>query len=250
MNMKKKKWLIPSFAILIFFVFGLTACGAGTAEAKTDTPEEVLLDSMEALKELDLDAFNARTDNYVRTHRNWIGIPTQKEYRIFNELQQPGLKGKRYRSNKKFADKIVQNLSWEIKDVQVSGKEAQIDMTVTNIDMSDVMGKYEISIMEDMISSDGTGLISMIRDIHKIDYGDNSVVSIMEQEEGLSVLDITVGAYKEDGIWKFHVSDSFINAVMGNMDSEHYSDEIQNRLDELEKEYEYKLDQWEDDFFE
>lgn len=128
--------------------------------------------------------------------------------------------------------------------------DAQIDMTVTNIDMSDVMGKYEISIMEDMINSDGTGLISMIRDIHKIDYGDNSVVSIMEQEEGLSVLDITVAAYKEDGIWKFHVSDSFINAVMGNMDSEHYSDEIQNRLDELEKEYEYKLDQWEDDFFE
>lgn len=128
--------------------------------------------------------------------------------------------------------------------------DAQIDMTVTNIDMSDVIGKYEISIMEDMINSDGTGLISMIRDIHKIDYGDNSVVSIMEQEEGLSVLDITVVAYKEDGIWKVHVSDSFINAVMGNMDSEYYSDEIQDRLDELEKEYEYKMDQWEDDFFE
>ena len=248
MNSIKKNWLLSVLPILIVFIFCLTACAAETENIDADTPEQAVHYAMEALEELDLDTFNAVTDNYVRTYRNWIGIPTEKEYRIFNELQQPGLKGKRYKTKKAFADQIVQNLSWEIKDIREDGEKAQIDMTVTNIDMSDVMGMYEIHIMENMLNSEGTGLASMIRDLSKLDYNQEEIISLMQKERGVSVLDITAEAFRDEGSWKIHVSDSFANAVMGNMDSEFYSDEIQNRLDELERQYEHKMDKWGDEF--
>ena len=47
---------------------------------------------MESVQVLDLDTFNKCTDNYVKTYKNWLGIPTEREYQIFNELQQPGIK--------------------------------------------------------------------------------------------------------------------------------------------------------------
>lgn len=64
---------------------------------------------MESLKDLDLEAFNGCTDNYVSTERNWIGIPVRREYKVFNELLQPGVEtGKRYEVNYRLAEKIVE----------------------------------------------------------------------------------------------------------------------------------------------
>ena len=57
---------------------------------------------------------------------------------------------------------------------------------------------------------------------------------------------MTVRAYQEDGGWKVHISDSFTNAFMGNFDSEHFSEDVEKRLCELEDEYEQKIEQkWE-----
>lgn len=69
----------------------LTACTDRTKGEMPETPESAAETAMYALKTMDLDTFNAVSDNYVRTCTNWIGIPTEKEYRVFNELQQPML---------------------------------------------------------------------------------------------------------------------------------------------------------------
>ena len=37
-----------------------------------------------------LETFNALTDNYVSTERNWLGIPVRRRYRVFSELHRAG----------------------------------------------------------------------------------------------------------------------------------------------------------------
>ena len=117
--MKMRKVKIMS--AVLFSGFCLGACGmSGDAKGKgAGTPEEAMQCTMESLKELDLDAFNSYTDNYVETYYNWLGIPVEAEYRVFNELLQPGLKkGKRYRFHLQMAEKTVEGLEWEITDVR------------------------------------------------------------------------------------------------------------------------------------
>ena len=225
----------------------LAACTDRTKGEMPETPESAAETAMYALKTMDLDTFNAVSDNYVRTCTNWIGIPTEKEYRVFNELQQPMLfKGRKYRANKKFAEKIVENLSWETGDVQKDGDQAEIKMRITNTDMSDVMGYYMIGILERTIKAEGSGLKQMIRDLSNIDYDKEGILSYMDQTEETCFAEVTVRAYQEDGGWKVHISDSFTNAFMGNLNSEHFSEDVEKRLCELEDEYEQKIEQkWE-----
>ena len=172
--------------ILVMLVLGaiiITSLGCAKKGQKAwgETPEETAEYMMERLKELDLAAFNECTDNYVRTYRNWIGIATQREYRVFNELLQPGMvKGKRYESNHKFAEKTVEHMEWEITDVRQDGERAEIDMKITNVNMQDVLGDYEISILENMLESTGIGMGGLVRNVSDLANGKEKLLSIME----------------------------------------------------------------------
>lgn len=225
----------------------LTACAQRQGKG-AETPETALGGTMEALKTLDLESFNKYTDNYIRTYTNWLGIPKGREYRVFNELLQPGVfRGRRYEENRKFDEAIVKNLSWDIEDVRINGNKAEIDLKVTNTDMSDVTGYYAIQIMEDMISSVDTGISGTVSDIFESAYDNGSLLQYMENADDIITVDVTVSASRKKGVWKIHVSDEFVNAFMGNLDSEDYSEEVEERLDELEAEYEKKMDEWGED---
>lgn len=97
--------------------------------------------------------------------------------------------------------------------------------------------------MEDMIDETEAGLKEIIQNLMELDNQDD-ILRYIDQEKNTCTANITLSAYKEDGIWKLYLSDAFINAIMGNMNSEEFSDEIQERLDELEHEYEQELDKW------
>ncbi len=244
---KKAVWLIALAALL------LTACTGAKMEQGTqkDTPAEAADAMMENLKELDLAAFNACTDNYVRTYHNWIGIPTQREYRVFNELLQPGIvKGKRYKSNHQFAERIVEHMEWEIIDVRQEGERAEIDMRITNVDMGNVLGEYEISILESMMGAPGSGLGQMVGEMADLANEKEKLLSIMDDLDAADTwtTEVTVTANWEDGRWKMHVSEAFINAFMGNMLAEDYEEELESRIDDLMEEYEDKADEWADQF--
>ena len=93
----------------------LAACSGKKSTGYAETPEAAVQSAMEALQTLDLETFNALTDNYVSTERNWLGIPVRRRYRVFSELQQLGiLEGAKEKANRAFAEKIVKNLTWEI----------------------------------------------------------------------------------------------------------------------------------------
>ena len=77
-----------------------------------------------------------------------------------------------------------------------------------------------------------------------------SLLAIMDEQEDTCTIAVTVQVYREDGCWKLHVSDEFINAFMGNMNLGEYSEEVEQRLAELEEEYEEKMADWEEGFIE
>lgn len=243
----KKGVMMLFFGVMIMTVF---ACAKGEQRTGGDTPRETAEYMMERLKELDLAVFNACTDNYVGTYRNWIGIATEREYRVFNELQQPGIvKGRRYESNHKFAEKIMEHMEWEITDVRQEGKKAEIDMIITNMNMQDVIGDYEIRILENMLESTGSGVGQLIRNMSDLANGKEELLSIIEEldEDEFCTMEVTVLAYREDNQWKIHVSEEFVNAFMGNMMAAEYSEDMEQRIEKLMEEYERKIDEWADE---
>ncbi|MCI8616110.1 MAG: hypothetical protein HFJ01_13655 [Lachnospiraceae bacterium] len=221
-------------------------------EYETNSPEHAAECVMSSLKALDLDTFNEYTDNYVSTTRNWIGIPIAKQYRVFNELLQPSLiKGKHYRRNFRLSQKLTQNLSWEITDVRGSGKKAEIDINITNIDLSMATANYTVFLLENMAQSNGTGLGALMKDMSDLNRDMEGFLSIIDSmdSDNTCTLSVTLSAFQEDGKWKLHISDEFINAFMGNIDSQEYPEEIMLKIKALEKEIEKNAEEWAEGLF-
>ena len=83
----------------------LSACGTHTTASANKallTAQDAAECTMARLKALDLEGFNECTDNYVETYYNWIGMPVEKEYRVFNELLQPGIKTGKWKNKYEF----------------------------------------------------------------------------------------------------------------------------------------------------
>lgn len=231
----------------------LGSCGVYAAQEQGNsmfTAEETVEYVMDSLKGLRLEQFNKYTDNYVDTYRNWIGIPIESEYRVFNELLQPGMKigkgKKRYEFNRKLSERMMENLAWEVEEIEEDGNRAEIAMEITNLDMSDVMGQYEIYILENMADSTGVGIGQMIKDLSRIMDGENGLLSVIESsdKENTSTMHVTVTAFQDNGVWKIHLDDAFINAFMGNIYAEEYSDEIEKKIEELYRKQEEKMAEW------
>lgn len=197
--------------LLLSICLTLGACTAKKADTET-SPQDTAKYAMEALKQLDLETWNRYTDNYVSTEKNWLGIPVSREYRVFNELLQPGLwKGKRYQSNYRFAQGLVKHLTWKIEAVRENGESAEIDMVISNRDMKDVTGNYLIYVMEEMLDG-GTGIKAMLKNLADLDYDKERMLPFLEEADGVISVRVTVTAVKKNGQWRLHLSDSFINA--------------------------------------
>lgn len=230
------------------------ACASNGRQEVSPTAKETVDCVMESLRAVDLGQFNACTDNYVETHRNWIGIPVGKEYRVFNELLQPGIKTgkwkKKYELNRELAGKMMENLVWEIEDVEEKQGRAEITMEITNLNMGEIIGKYEICIWENMIESTVTGPLQMLEDLSQIADGQEGLLALIEScdEEDVYTSHVTVTAYQEDGAWRLHLDEEFINAFMGNINADEYSEDTKRRIAQLEEQYGEKLDEWEEEF--
>lgn len=217
----------------------LLLCACGKLEPSTPppaTPKEAAECVLESIKKLDMETLNQYTDNYVETYHNWLGVPIENEYRIFNELLQPRSKhNKRYQSAYKLDQKIMASLTWEIIDVQTDEDTAALDMVLTNIDMAKVLEIYESQLLENMLESPGLGLAQLAA-------GKDTLIGIIDdvasdlESGGLISIRVTVYAYQENGQWKIHLSHDFINAFSGNMYTDAYTD--------LEKQFEKKWENW------
>ncbi len=243
-------FLVWTTACLLVMSLFLSACSGRMVKASevSATPGEAMERAMGALKVLDLKTFNDYTDNYVSTQRNWFGIPVRREYKVFNELLQPGLKDqKRYQWNKELAEKIVENLSWEIGEVSETGDEALINITLTNKDLTDVAGIYTINLLKGMIDSEGTGMMHLVKEVYNLSNDGGEMSAIVAQMDQTCSFAVTVQAKREDGEWIICLSEDFIEAFMGNIGGSlsnwEYSEEVEKQIKDLEQEFEQKADQ-------
>lgn len=247
--MKKGKFILALTMCLC-----LTACTGNSAKdlEASSTVEAAVENTMESLKALDLEDFNNHTDNYIETHRNWLGIPVSREYRVFNELMQPGRR-KRYKWSKELAEKIVENLSWEIEEVRVKGEEAWIDLKLFNKDLTDVTGIYELNLIRGMIESEGIGMMYLTREMLDLANRGGDLCTIIDGIEQTCSFEVTVQAKQVDGKWIIHLSEDFIDAFMGNLGGSlsdgKYSEELEKALEELEKELDLEMNQKADGLF-
>lgn len=237
------------FGISVLFLYACAGQQAEVDRAETElsTPEEAVQAAMEALKELDMKAFNACTDNYVCTRRNWLGFPVEKEYRVFNELMHTGWKkGARYEVNYKLAEKSLARLTWEIRDVKQEADRAEVAMEITNIDMTKVLGKYEIYELEYLANGGEFGVGQFVKGMFRLANAAEDLAAIMDTlgEEDVCTVSVTVQVYKEKGCWKVHLGQDFIDAFLGYGGSEKYPLEMQKRIEELTEEIEEGAQEW------
>lgn len=232
---------------LMTSVLLLGGCGKSETQPAPSTPTETAECVMESIKELDMETLNSYTDNYVQTWHNWIGVPVENEYRTFNELLQPRSRhSSRYQSSYRLNQKMMENLTWEITDVREYNDTAEIDMEITNIDMSQVMGIYTNQILENMLESPGTGITQLVRDMSELATTKDALISIIDEldDSNTCTINVTVSAYQDNEQWKIHLTPDFINAFSGNMYTDDFSEDIEQRTSELEKQIENKADQW------
>lgn len=234
----------------------LLLCACGQAEAPAPaTPQEAAECTMESIKNLDLDTLNQCTDNYVQTYHNWLGVPIEHEYRVFNELLQPRSKhSRRYQSAYKLDQKIMECLAWEIIDVQTDKDTAALDIVITNIDMAKVLETYENQILENMLESPGFGFAQLAADMAELAAGKDTLISIIDDSiddldsSDLISIRVTVLAFQDNGQWKIHLSDDLINAFSGNMYTDTYTENIEENAENLEKKLEIKMENWAENF--
>lgn len=219
----------------------LNGCGKKETEPAPATPLETVECVMESIKDLDMETLNNYTDNYIQTYHNWIGITVENEYRTFNELLQPRSKhSSRYQSDYRLNQKMMENLTWKVIEVRENNDTAEIDMEITNIDMSQVMGIYTTQILEHMLESPGIGITQLVRDMSDLVTAKDDLISIIDEldDSDISAINVTVSAYQDNGQWKIHLTQDFINAFSGNM----YAEDIEQHISELEKQIENKVD--------
>jgi hypothetical protein len=235
-------------AILTASLLLLCACGEKERSAPLpSTPQEVVERTMESIKNLNIETLNQYTDNYVQTYHNWVGIPTENEYRVFNELLQPRSKrSKRYLSAYLLDQKIMEHLTWEITEVREGNDTAELDMIITNIDMAKVMEQYELQILENILKSPELGFVQFAADMAELSAGKDTLISIIDglEDHERSVIQVTVSAYQDNGQWKVHLSQDFINAFWGNMYTDTYSENFNQQTADFEKQIEQKAEQF------
>lgn len=239
---------IKMITFIIINTLLLCACGKSeTAAPPPATPKEAAECILESIKKLDLETLNQYSDNYVQTYHNWLGVPTENEYRVFNELLQPRSKhSQRYQSDYKLDQKIMENLTWEITDVQTDNDTAALDMVITNIDMAKVLEIYENKLLENMLESPGLGLAQLAADMAELAAGKDTLISIIDDmandwdNGGLISIRVTASAYQDNGQWKIHLSQDLINAFSGNMYTDTDTDHLEEKTAELEYEFEKK----------
>ena len=134
-------------------------------------------------------------------------------------------------------------------DIQDDGNSAEIKISVTNKNMADAGGNYAIQLIENMLESDGIGIGELAVNLWNLGDDQSSFIACIDATEQMCTMDVTVQIKKMDnGNWIVELSDEFINAFMGDIDSENYSEDIEKRLESLEDAYEDKIEKWAEDF--
>lgn len=206
-----------------FLILSLCACGNGHngiskndltsttptfSDEKNEDLKNTINNTMMALKNLDIDKFNAYTNNKQIMVTPWG--TENVEYTLFGELSEE----QKVNSDKDLVyqldNEIVKNLSWEILDIAQDNNTAKLKLRITNLNMEGIFQRVETD-------------SEMINEIKKLPLDDTKTV------------ELKLTAKKQNDKWTLLIDLDFANAISANfwiVDTEDYLNE-QKKNDSL-----------------
>lgn len=179
----------------------LTLTSSTFSNEKNEDLKNTINDTMMALKNLDMDKFNAYTNNRQIMVTPWG--TENVEYTLFGELSEE----KEVDSDKDLVyqldNQIVKNLSWEILDIVQDNDIAKLKLRITNLNMEGISQRVETD-------------TELINEIRKIPPDDTKAVVLKLEAE------------RQNEKWILLVDVDFANAVSANIwvvDTEEYLNE-------------------------
>ena len=176
----------------------LTLTSSTFSNEKNEDLKNTINDTMMALKNLDMDKFNAYTNNRQIMVTPWG--TENVEYTLFGELSEE----KEVDSDKDLVyqldNEIIKNLSWEILDIVQDNDTAKLKLRITNLNMKGIVQRVETD-------------SEMIDEIKKIPPDDTKAVVLQLKAE------------RQNEKWILLVDVDFANAVSANIwvvDTEDY----------------------------
>ena len=141
----------------------LTLTSSTISNEKNEDLKNTVNDVMMALKNLDIDKFNAYTNNKQIMVTPWGS--ENVEYTLFGELSEE--QGVDFDKNLVYQldNEIVKNLSWEILDIAQDNDTAKLKLRITNLNMEGIFQRVETE-------------SEMINEIRKIPLNDTKTVEL------------------------------------------------------------------------
>ena len=209
----------------------VTGCGAGQANKQTETPEKTINTAFQALKELDMETFNACTNN-----------KKGDKYILFGDL----LKDKA-QAYLPLAEAMVTNLSWEINSVEETGDTAVANVTIHNRDFSNAIGDYIADMIryveeQHRIGADISLLIQNI--IDEALHNPELLVPYLEACTEEFAADVTINLSRTNDTWQIHLTDSLCETLLGYAGFDNFSEDIEPFIKATEEFLNNNLKRW------
>ena len=222
------KYIVSASLICAMLV---TGCGTDMAKQKAHTPEDAINTALTALKELDMETFNACTNN-----------KKGEKYLLFGDLLKE--KGQAYLP---LAEAIVANLSWEINSVEETGDTAIANVTIQNRDFSNAIGNYIADIIRYVeeqytLGADLSLLIDNI--INEALHNPELLVPYLEDCTEEFSADLTINLSRVDGAWQIHLTDSLCETLLGYAGLDNFSEDIEPLIKATEEFLNNNLKRW------
>lgn len=221
---------ILSLSLLCAFL--LTGCGGGQAQITAQTPEETIDTAFIALKELDMDTFNACTNNRAAGG-----------YRMLSDL----FSSQNKEAHQHLAQAMVEHLSWEINDIEINSDTAMADVTIHNRDFSDSVGLFIADLIYNVNKNqqEGMDLSSLIQNtVDEAKSSPENMLPYLQSCEKDFSADVTITLKKTDDSWKIQLDDSLCNNLTGHLGTKNFSEHVSTQISAVEELLNRNLERW------
>ena len=209
-----------------------TGCRSASAELSAQTPEDTIHTAFTALKELDMDTFNACTNNKMAGG-----------YRMLSDL----FTGSDKETFQQMAQIVVKDLSWEIHSVTIENGTALADVTIHNKDYSDAVGMFVTGLIQDINQSqkNEVDFSALIRTtIKKAKSDPEAMLPYLENCQKEFSTDMTITLKETDNGWQIQLDDSLCNQLTGYLNTENLSDHMTAKINAVEELLNHNMERW------
>lgn len=218
--------------ISLSLICTLLLMGCGSAQKHSaQTPEETINTAFAALKELDMATFNTYTNN------------KSEGCHLFGDLSRRPSDNAYY----SLAEAVVEDLSWEIHEVQINEDTATVNVTIHNKDFSNTMGIFVTDLITKISNNidENKSLKSLIHDSTKEAIRSPEVLlPYLQNCEDSFAVEVSIVLEKTNDIWVIQLNDSLCNNLTGNLGSNNFSKDVAEKISAAEELLTRNIERW------